>query len=64
MPKKIDECGMGEFGTLDNRKKTIAILGDKWWPQMTKEEGDKMSKTKVCTLWKKLAERPNVGGVY
>ena len=23
----------GEFGTLDRSDKTIAILGDRWWPQ-------------------------------
>ena len=30
---KIDECGMDKFGTLDSSEKTIAILGDRWWPQ-------------------------------
>ena len=26
--KKIDECDMEEFGTLDSREKTIDMLGD------------------------------------
>ena len=41
--RKMDECGMGKFGTLDSGEKTIAVLGDKRWPQKTKREGDKMS---------------------
>ena len=36
---KVDECGMEKFGTLDRSKKTIAILGDRWWPQTAKQEG-------------------------
>ena len=43
--RKTDECGMDNFGTIDSREKTIAILGDRWWPQMAKREGDKISKT-------------------
>ena len=27
--RKIDECGMEKFGTLDSSEKTIAILGDR-----------------------------------
>ena len=42
--RKIDECGMEKFGTLDCREKTIAILGDRWWPQKAKQEGDTLSK--------------------
>ena len=40
--RKIDECGMEEFGTLliYSSEKTIAILGDRWWPQTAKQEGD------------------------
>ena len=26
--RKIDECGMEKFSTLDNNEKTIVILGD------------------------------------
>ena len=40
---KIDESGMQKFGTLDSSEKTIAILGDRWWPQTAKREGDKTS---------------------
>ena len=48
--RKIDECGMEKFGTLDSSEKTIAILGDSWWPQTAKQQGDKISKKKiVCT---------------
>ena len=33
--RKIDECDMEKFGTLDinSSEKTIAILADRWWPQ-------------------------------
>ena len=62
--RKIDECGMEKFGTRDSSEKTIAILGDRWWPQTAKQQGDKISKKFLCILWKKRNERPNVGGVY
>ena len=35
-----------EFGTLDSSEKTIAILGDRWWPQTVKARGDKICKKK------------------
>ena len=41
--RKIDECDMDKFGTLDRSEKTIAILGDRW-PQTAKQQGDKISK--------------------
>ena len=34
--RKIDECGVEKFGTLDSSEKTTAILGDRWWPQTAK----------------------------
>ena len=40
----IDECDMEEFDTLDSSERTIATLGDGWWPQAAKQEGDKTSK--------------------
>ena len=61
--RKIDECDMEEFYTLDSSEKTIAILGDRWWPQEAKQEGDKISKTFLCNIWKQRNERPIVGGV-
>ena len=30
---------MEKFGTLDSSEKTIAILGDGWWPQTAVQEG-------------------------
>ena len=38
------------FGTLDSEEKTIAILGDRWWPQAAKQEGNKISKKKSCLI--------------
>ena len=49
---KMDECGMEKFGTLGASEKTIAILGDRWWPQTAKQEGHKISETFVCNIWK------------
>ena len=50
--RKIDECDMEKVGTLDSSEKTIAILGDRWWPQKTKQQGDKASKKLLCNIWK------------
>ena len=46
--RKIDECDMEKFGTLDSSEKTMAILGDTWWPQTVKQEGDKTGKMFLC----------------
>ena len=42
--RKLDECDMEEFGKLESSEKTIAILGDRWWPQTAKQDGDRISK--------------------
>ena len=42
--RKIDECGVEKFGTLDSSEKTTAILGDRWWPQTANQQGGKISK--------------------
>ena len=63
--RKIDECGMEKFGTLNSSEKTIAILGDRWWPQTAKQERDKVRQTfYVIDGGKKRNERPNIGGVH
>ena len=31
--RKLDVCDMKKFGRLESSDKTIAILGDRWWPQ-------------------------------
>ena len=51
---KIDECVMEKFGTLGSSEKTIAILGDRWWPQTAKQEGHKISKTFLVTYGKSV----------
>ena len=57
--RKIDECGIDKFGTLDSSEKTIAILGDRWWPQTAKQQTKKF----IGNIWKKRNEHPKVGGV-
>ena len=59
--REIDGCYMEEFGTLDISEKTIAILGDRWWLQAAKQEGDKFRKKNRVICWKQRNERPNVG---
>ena len=60
--REIDECHTEKFSTLDSREKTIAILGDRWWPQTTKQEGDIISNIAVRNTLKKRNNGPNVGG--
>ena len=61
---KLDACDMEEFGRPERSERTIAILGDRWWLQAAKQDGDRISKQFLCNIWKKHNERPNVGGVY
>ena len=61
--EKFDVCDLEEFCTLVSSEKTIAILGDRWWPQTAKQGGDRISKHFLCSTWKKRSEPPNVGGV-
>ena len=43
--RKVDGCDVDKFGTLYNGEITIAILGDRWSPQTTEDEGDTIRKT-------------------
>ena len=61
--RKLDGCDREEFGRLESSEKTIAILGDRWWQQTAKQEGDRISKRFLCTIWKKRNARPIVGAV-
>ena len=61
--KKLDVCDMEEFGKTRECEKTLAILGDRWWPQMAIQDGGRIIKQFPCSMWKKRNERPNVGGV-
>ena len=61
--RKIDGCDTETLGTLYDSEKTIAILGDRWWPQTSKQDWDRISKQFQCSMWKKRNERQNVGGV-
>ena len=56
-------CNMEEFGGLESSEKTVAILGDKWWPQTAKHDDDRISKHFLCSMWKRRSERRNVGDV-
>ena len=58
--RKLGECDMEEFGRLESSEKTIAILEHRWWPQTAKQDGDRISRQFLCSIWKKGNERPNV----
>ena len=51
------------FDALDTKEKTIAILGDRCWPQTAKQDGDNICKRLMCNIWKKRNERLNIEGV-
>ena len=51
--RKLDVCDMEEFGRLESSEETIAILGDRWWPQTAKQDGDTISKYFLCNIWNK-----------
>ena len=51
--RKLDECDMEEFGRLEISEEMIAILGDRWWPQSAKKDGDRISKQLLCDIWTK-----------
>ena len=42
--RKLDVFDIAEFGRPESSEKTIAILGDRWWPQTAKQDGDRISK--------------------
>ena len=58
----LDGCYMEEFARLESTEKTIAILGDRWWPQTAKPDGNRISRHFLCNILKRN-ERPIVGGV-
>ena len=42
--RELDQCDVEEFDTLGSSEKTIAFLGDRWWPQTAKQEREKSGK--------------------
>ena len=60
---KLDVGDMEEFGRLESSEKPIAILGDRCWPQTTKQDGDRVSTRFLCNTRETHNDRPNVGGV-
>ena len=47
---RLHDCDMEEFCRQESSEKTIAILGDRWWPQTAKQQGDKISKQFLCNV--------------
>ena len=53
--REINECDTEKFGTLYSSDNMIVILGDRWWPQTARQEGqDKISKCFLRNLWEKM----------
>ena len=42
--RKLEVCDVEEFGRLESSEKTIAIRGDRWWPQTAEQDKDRISK--------------------
>ena len=61
--QEVNEGGMNLFEALDNREKTIAIIGYRCWPQTAKQDGDKICKRFLCNIWKKRNECLNIEDV-
>ena len=62
--RDLNKSGMKSFDALDSRReKTISTLEDRWWPQMAKQDGDKICRRFLCNVWKKRNEYLAVGGV-
>ena len=63
--RKLDVYDMEEFGRLESSNKAIAILGDNWWPQTAKQDGDRTIKHFPHVInGRSVMSGPNVGGVY
>lgn len=62
--RKRDYCDAEKFCTLDSGEKMIAILGDGWWPQHAKREGNKTSTQGFIVICGKQKRKgcSNVGG--
>ena len=48
--RKLEVSDIEEFSRLEGSEKTIAILGDRWWPQTAKQDGDRISKQFLCSI--------------
>ena len=47
----LDVCDMNEYCRLETSEKAIATLGDIWWPQTAKQNGDRMSQNSTSVLY-------------
>ena len=61
--RDLNKRGKKLFDALGSREKTIATLGDRWWPQTAKQDGDEICRRFLCSVRKKRNEYLAVGGV-
>ena len=53
--RKLVVCDIEEFGRLESSEKTIAILGDMWWQQTAKQDGDRINKNSFYGIYGRSA---------
>ena len=58
------ESDMKELDLFDKSERTIAILGDRWWPPAAEQEQDKKPKPFPRKKWNQRSARLTIGGVY
>ena len=58
--RDVNEGGIKSCDALESREKTIAIIGNRWWPQTAEHDGDKICRRFLCSVWKKRNEYLNV----
>ena len=54
--RKVVECDMEKFSALDISEKTMAMLGNRWWPLKAKQKGGELSKTFLRIIWKRRTQ--------
>ena len=48
--RNVNEGSLKPFDALDSREKTIAMLGDRWWPQTAKQNENKIRRRFLCGM--------------
>ena len=49
--RDLNKGGMKSFDALDSWETTIAVLGDRWWPQTANQDGDKICIRGLCVVF-------------
>lgn len=60
--REVNEGGVELFDASDSSEKAMTTLRDIWWPQRSKQDGDRICKRVLGNVSKKRNEGRNVGG--